>query len=39
MARIQKQGLDYFPINTDFVHNRIVRRLMKQEGDRVLGVA
>lgn len=38
MARIQKQGLDYFPINTDFVHNRIVRRLMKQEGDRVLGV-
>ena len=33
MARIKKQGLDYFPLDTDFMQNRLVRRLMKQEGD------
>lgn len=33
-----KQGLDYFPLDTDFVHNRIVRRILKREGDRSLGV-
>ena len=32
MARI-KQGLEYFPLNTDIIHNRIVRRVMKREGD------
>ncbi|WP_294481269.1 DUF4373 domain-containing protein [uncultured Bacteroides sp.] len=32
MGRI-KQGLDYFPLNTDFMHDRIVRRVMKREGD------
>ena len=28
MGRI-KQGLDYFPLNTDFMHDRVVRRVMK----------
>lgn len=32
MGRI-KQGLDYFPVNTDFMQDRTVRRIMKQEGD------
>ena len=32
MGRI-KQGLDYFPLNTDFMHVRVVRRVMKREGD------
>lgn len=31
MGRI-KQGLDYFPLSTDFMHDRIVRRVMKREG-------
>ena len=31
MGRI-KQGLDYFPLNTDFMHDRVVRRVMKREG-------
>lgn len=22
MARIKKKGLDYFPLNTDFIHDR-----------------
>ena len=30
MGRI-KQGLDYFPLNTDFMHDRVVRRVMKRE--------
>ena len=30
MGRI-KQGLDYFPLSTDFMHDRIVRRVMKRE--------
>lgn len=38
MARIKKKGLDYFPINTDFIHDRAVRRLMKREGDGSLGI-
>ena len=29
MGRI-KQGLDYFPLSTDFMHDRIVRRVMKR---------
>ena len=33
MSRIKKRGLDYFPISTDFIHDRIVRRIMKSEGD------
>ena len=38
MARIKKKGLDYFPLNTDFIHDRAVRRLMKREGDSALGI-
>lgn len=36
MARISKKGLDYFPMNTHFMQDRVVRRLMKQEGDQAL---
>lgn len=32
MGRI-KRGLDYFPLSTSFMHDRIVRRVMKREGD------
>lgn len=32
MGRI-KRGLDYFPMSTDFIHDRMVRRVMKHEGD------
>lgn len=32
MGRI-KQGLDYFPMSTTFMHDRMVRRVMKREGD------
>lgn len=38
MSRIKKRGLDYFPMNTDFIHNRLVRRVLKHEGDTALGV-
>ena len=38
MPRIKKRGLDYFPINTDFIYDRLVRRLMKREGDAALAV-
>lgn len=38
MARIKKRGLDYFPLDTDFVNHRVVRRIMKREGDRALGI-
>lgn len=38
MPRIKKQGLDYFPVNTDFIHDRLVRRIMKREGDASLSV-
>lgn len=36
MARIKKRGLDYFPMSTDLIHDRIVRRIMKREGDGAL---
>lgn len=36
MARIKKRGLDYFPMNTDFLQSRSVRRLLKREGDAAL---
>lgn len=32
MGRI-KRGLDYFPMSTGFIHDRMVRRVMKHEGD------
>lgn len=38
MARIKKTGLDYFPMNTDFIQNRLVRRIMKREGDASIAV-
>lgn len=38
MVRIKKKGLDYFPINTNFINDRTVRRLMKCEGDVALGI-
>lgn len=38
MARIKKRGLDYFPLDTDFINHRVVRRIMKREGDRALGI-
>ena len=37
MERI-KQGLDYFPLSTDFMPDRIVRRVMKREGDSAFTV-
>lgn len=38
MSRIKKRGLDYFPMNTDFLQDRLVRRIMKREGDASLAV-
>lgn len=38
MPRIKKRGLDYFPMNTDFIYDRLVRRIMKREGDASLAV-
>ena len=37
MGRI-KQGLDYFPLSTDFIHDRVVRRIMKREGDSAFAI-
>ena len=33
MSRVPKRGLDYFPMNTDFLQNRLLRRLVKRKGD------
>lgn len=38
MSRIKKRGLDYFPMNTDFLHDRLVRRILKREGDAAMAV-
>lgn len=38
MARIKRKGLDYFPLDTTFIHNRLVRRLLKARGDAALSV-
>ena len=38
MARIKKRGLDYFPLDTDFITHRTVRRRMKREGDGAVGI-
>lgn len=38
MPRIKKRGLDYFPMNTDFIQNRLVRRILKREGDAALAI-
>lgn len=36
MSRIKKRGLDYFLLDIDFLQNRLVRRIMKREGDGAL---
>ncbi len=33
MSKIKKRGLEYFPMSTEFVHDRLVHRIMKREGD------
>lgn len=38
MPRIKKTGLDYIPVNTDILQSRMVRRLMKREGDAAFSV-
>jgi hypothetical protein len=38
MAKIKKRGLDYFPMDTDFIHNRLIQRIMKREGDAAVVV-
>ena len=38
MSRVKPKGLDYFPLNTNFVNDRLVRRVMKREGERAFGV-
>ncbi|MCC8147314.1 MAG: DUF4373 domain-containing protein [Bacteroidales bacterium] len=38
MARPYKQGIDYFPIDTDFFTNRKVRRIIKQCGAESIAV-
>lgn len=34
MAKIKKAGLDYFPVDTGYMQDRLMRRIMKREGDR-----
>lgn len=36
MPRIKKRGLDYFPIDINFMQNRLIRRIMKREGEGAL---
>lgn len=38
MPRIKKRGLEYFPIDIDFMQNRMVRRIMKREGDGAFAI-
>lgn len=39
MSRIKRKGLDYFPMNTDFLQSRLLRRLVKHGGgDSVVAV-
>lgn len=38
MARIRRTGLDYFPMDTGFINDRLVRRLLKHEGDSALSL-
>lgn len=37
MGRI-KRGLDYFPLSTSFMYDRMVRRIMKREGDSAFAI-
>ncbi len=36
MARPIKKGLDYFPLNTDFMNNRTIRRLKRKGGFKAI---
>ena len=36
MSRIKKRGLDYFPLDIDFLQKRLLRRIMKREGEGAL---
>ena len=36
MSRIKKRGLDYFPVDIGFMNDRLVRRIMKREGEGAL---
>ena len=38
MAKIKKQGLDNFPMDTNFIDNRLIQRIMKREGDAAVTV-
>ena len=38
MARIKKQGLDYFPMDTNFMSDIRYRLIMKQEGEGAIAV-
>ena len=33
MARIKKRGLNYYPLDVDFLQKRSIRRILKREGD------
>lgn len=36
MPRIKKVGLDYFPLDTDFIRNRMLRRIGKSHGEAAI---
>ena len=37
-VQVSKHGLGFFPISSNMVHNRVVKRVMKKEGDGALAV-
>ena len=38
MARISKEGIDYFPMDGDFLSNRKIRRLVREHGPEAIAV-
>lgn len=38
MARISKEGIDYFPMDGDFLSNRKIRRLIREHGPEAIAV-
>jgi len=38
MARISKEGIDYFPMDGDFLNNRKIRRLIREHGPEAIAV-
>ena len=38
MARIHKEGIDYFPMDGDFLNNRKIRRLIREHGPEAIAV-